>query len=832
MPNSNSTGLDRKFSEGFIDLILAWPKTVLVVFLLITAALGSQATKFTINASPDTLLTKDNVLYTQTQLVNQRFAPQEFLLVTYEPLDHPVLSERTFADLRVLSEELLAIDRVQSVRSILNVPVFSQGPSLLTAGTDLDSLTIESGNYSIEALTEEFTDHPLYENLLVNEDLSATAMQVLFRSNPELQELQSQITQLNQRYQSGDFTPADEAELTRLDALAEPLERELDRVREQEIATIREIVERHDDDANIRLGGIHVLAYQLIQIISNDLAVFGAAIGLGICLLLLVLFRALRWVLIPVVCCACSVLSTMGLFAILDIQATVISSNFIALQLILTLAIVIHLIVQYRESAADNEPTSAPDPASAHRALIRETLLRKIGPCFFAGITTSVGFGSLVFSGIQPVIAFGWMMIIAMGFSISVSLVLFPALLELLPAIRQRNDTRVIDFITATFARITLHHRWLVTGVSLALAGVSISGVMLLTVENSFINYFRPSTLVHQELAYIDQDFGGSTPLDLIYKGPKSSNPDVVMSAETVQMLQLIQYRLGQHEAVGRILSAVNVTDLARELNDGKPLTEYELTAAYWLMDESFREDLVGAFYDPDTGEARINIWIQDLTPGLNRAQLLADIRNDMSEIGIAESDYTLSNAFVLYQDILQRLFGSQILTLGLVYIALALTFLLIFRSVSIAIAAVVPNILSTLAVLGVMGWLAIPLDLMTITIAAIAMGIAVDDTIHYIHRYLEERQSHEYDEAVERTHKSVGVAIFYTSLLVIAGFSMLAFSDFMPSVLFGLLTALSMLIALLGVLGLLPVLLRLLANKPRSRATSTSSPVTAGAAG
>lgn len=811
--NSNATpdkSVGNSLTGKFIDLLLAWPKTVLAAFLVVTAVLGSQAPNFSIDASPDTLLTRDNELYIQTQLVGQRFAPQEFLLVTFEPLNYPVISEQSFEALARLSDDLLALDRVQSVRSILNVPVFSQGVNLLSANVDLSQLTIASGNYDLDALREEFSGHPIYENLLVNEDMSAAALQVLFRNNQELDELNAQITDLNVRYQQGTYTEEDEREMERLQEAAEPLQRELSETRTQEIEQIRAILENYNTDADIHLGGVHVLAYQLIQIITNDLVVFGSGMAIGICLLLLVLFRALRWVLIPVVCCSISVLTTIGLFAILGMKATVISSNFIALQLILTLAIVMHLIVQYRELA--NAPGA--DTASDHdqRDLIRETLMRKIGPCFFAGITTSVGFGSLVFSGLQPVISFGWMMIIAMFVSIVVSLIVFPVVLELLSKKEEKAELGFASATVAFFSRFALKRTGLTTILSLALAAFSVSGLLLLTVENSFINYFRTSTQVHQELAYIDQEFGGSTPLDLIYTPPRQpDNPDLIMSAETVQMLQLIQHRIGEHEATGRILSAVNITDLARELNNNAPLTEYELTAVYWMMDETFREDLLGAFLDEETGQIRMNIWIQDLTEGLNRQQLLQDIKDDLAESGVDESSYQLTNLFVLYQDIIQQLFTSQILTMGMVYAVLLLTFLVIFRSFRVAIAAIVPNILSTLAILGTMGWLGIPLDLMTITIAAIAMGIAVDDTIHFIHRFLEERKAHDYAEAIRLTHGSVGIAILYTSLLIVAGFSILAFSDFVPSILFGLLTALSMILALVTGLCLLPLLLKVL---------------------
>ena len=801
MPSTN------KFTTAYANLLLRHPVIILILCLGLTLALGSQAPRFTIDASPDSLLTKDNVLYTQTQLVNERFSPQEFLLVTYEPHTYPLLSEETFGTLKEISNALLALERVESVRSIINVPVFANSPGLLSANTDLSSLTIESGNYDLASLTEEFTDHPIYENLLLNEDLSATALQVLFRSNPELRQLNSQINALNSLYQAGTLSEDDAERLELLKEQADPLVRELNQTREAEIEAIRDIIAEFDNDATIHMGGVHVLADQLIQIITSDLVVFGTAIGIGICLMLSVLFRAWRWVLIPVICCVCSVVATMGLFAMLDIRATVISSNFIALQLILTLAIVIHLIVQFRESAAADSGASEPD-------LITSTLQQKMGPCFFAGITTSVGFGSLIFSGIQPIIAFGWMMIIAMSFSIAVSLILFPALLAILPAHTQRDEFKFVDKFAAGLAWSSLHGRYVVLILSLAVLAFSVLGILRLDVENSFINYFRKSTLVHQELAYIDQEFGGTTPLDLVYTTTnRSDNPDILMTAETVQTLQLIQFRLEEHAAIGRILSPVNLTDLASQLNDA-PLTEYELTAAYWLMDADFREDLLGAFYDEDSGQARMNIWIQDLTEGLNRQQLLADIRNDMQEIGIAQSDYTLTNMLVLYQDILQRLFSSQILTLGLVFGVLTLVFLLIFHSLRLALIAMIPNVLPTLVVLGFMGWMQIPLDLMTITIAAISMGIAVDGTIHYIHRFLEEREKHDYPEAVKRTHASVGIAIFYTTVLVVTGFSMLAFSDFVPTILFGLLISLAMLLAILGDLCLLPVLLRWLPER------------------
>lgn len=796
-------GLFSGLQAGFIDLMLSWPKTILAAFLILVAALGWQARHFEIDASPDTLLTQGNELYIQTQDVNQRYAPQEFLLLTYEPTAHPLYSEQTFASVRALTESVLAMDRVESVRNMLNVPLFANVTNVQDVSGDLDNMTINDGEFQMQQIEDEFADHPIYADLLINREQTATALQILFRTDERLQELNGRINTLNSASVESDLTPEEQEELETLTAEREPLEKALEQTRIEEIDQLRALAADYADEANIRLGGVHVIAYQLIDIISNDLVIFGAAIAVMICLVLLILFRSMRWILIPVVCCICSVLPTIGLFAMFGMKATVISANFIALQLILTLAIVIHLIVQYRQFAEqDNDLTQ--------RELVRATLDEKMGPCFFAGITTSVGFASLIFSGIQPVISFGWMMIIAMALSIVVSLILFPVLVELLPREKVRKDLSPLVALVKGFRALVLKYQAVVAVLCLLILGIGVSGALRLSVENSFINYFKPSTQIYQELAYIDQSFGGTTPLDMIYTLPdQPDDPDIVMSADSVLSMQRIQNRLARYDATGRILSPVNMTDLAREVNNDRPLTEYELTALYWMMDESFRDDLIGSFFDEDNNEVRFNIWVEDLTEGLNRADLLQSVKDDMSELGIDEADYQLTNLFMLYQDIMQQLADSQITTLAIVYVALTLTFMLIFKSLTVALVAIAPNLLSTAAIFGVMGWAGLPLDLMTITIAAIVMGIAVDDTIHYVHRYLAElKKSGDSDEAVTRSHATVGMAMLYTSVLIGAGFSMLAFSDFVPSVVFGLLTALAMLLALLADLCLLPLLL------------------------
>ncbi|MBI3299788.1 MAG: MMPL family transporter [Elusimicrobia bacterium] len=799
-----------RLASSTVRLVVSRPRAVLLVFLAAAAALGWQARRFRIDAGADTLLTKDNEFYIQSNVVDRRYASQEFLLVAYKPRSWPVLSERTFEDLRAMKRKLSGLERVRSVRSILDVPLVPPG-SGFSAQSDLADWTMERRRYSLEELRRGFSGHPVYEDLLINKAQTATALQVLFKKDEELDAIDGRITGLESRSLRGGLSRDERRTLARLKELAEPLESRLDRVRVLELESIRGILSEYEDDADIYIGGIHALGHQLVQIITNDLLVFGGAIGAMICLVLYLLFRRLRWVLIPAVCCACSVLSTLGLFGLLGFKGTVISSSFVALQLILTLSIAVHLIVQYREYAAER-----PDWDQAE--LVRQTLSRKAIPCFYAGFTNVVGFSSLLLSTLQPVIDFGWMMSIAMLCSIVVCLILFPAMMALFekePAVERLRPARALLGFSARAAR---KHARLTVVLSAAMLAAGAAGLPRLDVENSFIDYFRATTKVRQELSFIDRELGGTTPLDLTYRIPDAERKkDLVLSAGSVLTMQRIQRSLQRHEAVGKTLSVVNFTRLAKELNDGKPLTEYELTALYRTMEKDLRSDLLGSFFSPEDSELRLSVRIKDTTEGLDRTRLIADINADMEKLAVPADRYRLTGLFVLYQDILRQLFKSQILTMGVSFGVLALAIFAIFRSLKLALICAAPNVLSTVIVLGLMGWLGIPLDFMTIMIAAIAMGITVDDTIHYIDRYLEELRAGPSGGAVERTHHSVGHALLYTSLIVILGFALLAFSDFIPSVLFGLLTGLAMALAVLFDLTLLPALLnRFVRSAPR----------------
>lgn len=772
---------------------------ILTVFAVGIVFFAWQAKYFEIDASADTLLEKDNEPYIRMQVAEQRFGSSEFILVAFKPASGDIFSSDTLTTLQELIQKINTMERVASVRGLPNVPLFAELDSI-GGDIDPDQLTWQTQHFNRETLKRTLTNHPLYDGLLLNHDLSATALQIIFKENTKLEKLQADIINIQRHLLSRSLTDAEQEQLETLRAQQDEINDSLDQQRIDEINQLRSLIAGYENKGEFFLGGGNLLAKQLIDIIRKDLMVFGIVIAVIIMILLYWIFRRVVWVILPMLCCATSVLVTIGLLGALGIKVTVISANVVALQIILTLALIVHLIVQYRELSQASD-------SGNHQTLIMETMKEKVKPCFYAGLTTSIGFGSLIFSGIQPVISFGWMMIAAMGVTLVVSLLLFPALL--IAFVKEKRETQDPEFIAAALEKcvkvVKTREKW-ITGICAVVFLLGVLGCFRLTAENSFLNYFSDSTDVYRELSFIDKHFGGSTPLDLLYTIPEQQRQsDLVITAKAVASISDIQKALEEKEAIGNITSIADFTRIAAVTRD-KPLTEYELTAFYQSVDKNLRDDLFGAYFSESDHQVRISTRIQDTTEGLNRADFIKSIRQDLSKLGVDEQHYQLSNLFMVYQDIMSRLIKSQFVTLGIVYLVMGLVLLLIFRSLTVAVICLVPNVVTTALILGALGLLGIPMDLMTITIAAVAMGISVDDTIHYVHRYLKEASSL---EAVEKTHSSVGYALVYTSVIIVVGFSSLMFSNFVPSILFGFMTGIAMIVALLTDMTILPVLLR-----------------------
>ena len=779
-----------------------WPYLICVIFIFLISTLAWQAKYFEIDASADTLLVDNNKHYILSQLADQRYGSEEFILIAFKPNNTALFSSSNLNTLVDIADKIEQLPRVKQVNSIANMPIFSAADNV---SADVANLTWEKQKFDEQTLSLSLKKHPLYEGLLINQAQTALSLQVVFNSQADIEAVNNDIIAIKQHLLNRDLTKRELNSLAQLKKQQQNLNKQLEQTRINEIEKIRTILAPYKKVGSFYLGGNNLLSYELIQIIQSDLVLFGSLIFIVIIMLLWFLFRQLSWVLLPIVCCATSVVMTVGLLAALNFKVTVISANVFALQIILSLAMIIHLIVHYQELVLKHSHWS-------HQQLVLATIKEKIKPCFYAGLTTTIGFGSLIFSGVQPVISFGWMMVVAMLVSFIVSLVFFPALLLAIfnKQAFVKQHKKIENGMSATASFVKARPKSIIF-TSLLLTLVGILGCFNLSAENSFLNYFSESTDVRKELSFIDQEFGGSTPFDLLLDIPDEQiKSGLVISASTVQTITAIQNMLAKQQAIDAITSIADFTKIAQVVN-AKPLTEYELTALYKSLDTELQQALFGAYFSEKKQQIRISMRVQDSTQDLNRADLLAKIHQELANIGIPKQQYTLTGLFILYQDVLSRLVDSQVLTILIVYAAMAVTLMIIFSSIKVAWIALVPNIITTSVIMGILGIFAIPLDLMTITIAAVAMGISMDDTIHYIHRYLAElkREPNNAKAWVKRTNLSVGYALIYTTTVIVIGFGSLVFSNFVPSMLFGLLTSIAMVVALLTDITTLPVLLK-----------------------
>ena len=820
-------------SSFFFDrVVLGHPKTVILCVLIAVGFLMFQARKFRLDASAETLVLENDEDLEYSRLVRSRYGEQDFLILTYTPRDD-LLSEKTLASLKQLRDELNSLDGITSVLSILDVPLLESPPvplKELAGGLP----TLESPTVNRELARNELRGSPLYKDLLVSSDLKTTALLINFAKDDVYYDLLERRNELRQKKTSGTLTLPEHSELSRVSEQFRQHRDKMRRQRHTDILMIRAIMNNYRTDADLFLGGVSMIADDMINFIKNDLKIFGIGVLLFLIIALGIIFRRIRWVCLPILFCLISVVCLAGLLGWFGWEVTVISSNFISLQLIMTMAIVIHLIVRYRELLAQN-------PEAPNHQLVLNTVLLKLKPCVYAVLTTIAGFGSLVLCDILPVITFGWMMIAGLIVSLVVTFLLFPALLILMP-----KDTpgvrRVWRFSpTSVLARFTEARGVLILVIGALLLISSLIGISRLEVENRFIDFFKETSEIHQGMKVIDESLGGTTPLDVIVEfeeagaGSASNEPATVESdsdfddfeefnesvsdekywftADKMSRVKTVHNYLDSLPQTGKVLSLATMLNITEKLNEGKPLDSLGLALLYSESPEEFKNMLIKPYVSVEHNQARFWVRVRDSDKTLRRNEFLKKIKADLPVIlGLEEGHIHLAGLMVLYNNLLQSLFSSQIVTLGITALALTGMFLVLFRSLKLALIAISPNLLSVAAVLGMMGLLNIPLDMMTITIAAISVGIAVDDTIHYIHRFKDEFQKdRKYLNTMHRCHGSIGHAMYYTSVTIIIGFSILAISNFKPSIYFGLLTGLAMVIALIAALTLLPQLLILM---------------------
>lgn len=812
-------------------LILRHPVQALVISTLVFAAIGLGIRNFRLDASADTLILENDkdLLYSRT--ITERYGTSEFVLITFTPSGGSLFTKSSLDHLQRLSGELEQVERVDSVVSILDVPLLRNPPAPLSE-INSNIKRLSSPEVDMVLAEREFDESPLFKNYLVSEDLKSTALMVVLKSNEELQTLFDERTRWKDAARAGSLTRAERLRKGETEEAYRAGKTRADRQRKRTIAEIRSILSRYQSAGTHYLGGIPMIADDMLTFIRNDLKIFGIGILLFLLLTLGFIFRRIRWMLLPMLCCLLSVVVMMGLLGIFRWEVTVVSSNFISLQMIMTMALSIHIAVRYTELLAKH-------PARDRHALISETVRTIFRPCLYTTTTTIAGFSSLVFCDILPVINFGWMMTAGLVVSLLVTFIVIPAALSLLPPLQSVQSRHFGTRFTGALASLTQTRPLLIGLISIAIGALTVAGTLKLTVENSFINYFRQNTEISKGMQFIDRKLGGTTPLEIIVDFAADEAPATATDGEPagddffddfdefeaeadadqekywyspdkLDFIGAVHRYLDARPEVGKVLSLHTVMEFAQWLNGGEKLDGLGTILLFNELPEDFRDIVLSPYVSVTDNQARISVRIEDSLKHLRRNQLLREIEKDLgAERGDRSEEVHLTGVMVLYNNMLQSLFESQFQTIGITVAAILLMFFVLFRSVKVSLIAIIPNLMASLTVLGAMGLLGISLDMMTITIVAISVGIAVDNTIHYLHRFRRElEEDGDYITAMYRCHGSIGRALYYTSFAIVVGFSILAFSNFIPTVLFGLFTGLAIAMALLAALTLLPVLI------------------------
>ncbi len=807
------------------------PFITILVILTFLGFFSYNIQYFELDASSDSLLLQDDEDLRYYRNIKARYGDDEFLVVTISPkID--LFDEKTIDLLTNLKKDLSKLDQIESVVSILDVPLLKSPPKSLAEIAD-SAPTFLSPETDKELAKIELTTSNLYRNLIISEDSKTTAMLLNIRLNVELESLIDKRDALRAKRLDSDLSAMELKELDRLTSEVKSLRKDERNETATMVSDVRSVLDQYKSSAEIFLGGVPMITVDMIDYIQNDIQLFGLLILMFLVIALLVIFKNPQWMIVSMVCCLIGLMIMTGVLGYMSWPVTVVSANFVALLLIFSLSITVHLTVRYRELVKLF-------PEENHSSLIVMTMRDKLEPCLFTTITTMVGFGSLLIAGIRPVIDFGWMMLISMGVIFILVFNLFPALLSLFSKIDHQVKEDKTHKLTNAFANLVIQKPTQILILFTIVFAISISGITKLTAENQFIKAFKEDTEIFQGLSVIDSQLGGTTPLDIIIE----ADPDFFNVEDDENIIEddffdeaffedddgeydiggdsywYNSYRLKTIEAVhdyleslneaGKVISFDTTMDVLQTLNDGDEMDTFFLSVLYKKVPDDVKEALFDPYLSEDGNQLRISFRVYESYPDLQRGELLKKIKRDLtSELGLKESQVKLTGMLVLYNNVLESLITSQILTIGFVFAAIMIMFLFLFRSIKFAVIAVIPSIIASSSVLGLMGLMNIPLDIMTITIAAICIGIGVDHSIHYVHRFREEiLDSSHADVAIKNAHNSTGQAIYYTSVIIILGFSILAFSNFIPTIYFGLFTAFAMLLALFANLTLLPVLL------------------------
>ena len=809
-------------SNIYKKFIIDFPKfTLSLIFILLLFSIF-HAKNFNLDASSDALILEGDKDLKYLREINERYGSKDFLFLTYSPISS-FQEKETILNLQLLKSKIEKLSWVDSVITIIDVPLLNSTDEGL-----MDRLknykTLAHPEIDTKRGFDEIINSPIYKNYVISEDGKTSGIVVYLKKDKRLAEYIKVKDKFYNQSLEGNLTKIEKVNYKKFLEEYEEYKNLYNTRNHQNISEIRDVINKYGENAKIHLGGIPMIADDMMSYIRNDIVVFGIGVFIFIIFTLWIVFKNIKWVIMPLLGCATSVIIMIGLLGLIGWKVTVISSNFIALMLILNMAMNIHVTVRFLQLKKEFNQLSKAEA-------VLETSKKMFMPILYTVLTTICAFLSLIFSGIKPIIDFGWMMTMGLTVSILVTFFLLPSLLTLFSSDQDINikDTEKSK-ITSALGNFSKKSKVLIFGSAIAIFILSIIGISKLEVENSFINYFDKETEIYKGMKKIDDDLGGTTPLNVIIKFPikekkekeddefseweeesdnKEDKAKYWFTRDKMDKIIKVHDYLDSLPEIGKVLSFGSILRVAEDLNK-KELQSLEIAVLYSKIPNEIKKEIISPYISVDKDEARISVRIKDSLKDLRRNDLIQKINTDLNtKLGLEKNEYRLAGVLILFNNLLQSLFKSQILTLGIVMLGISAMFFILFRNIMLAFIGVVPNFIAAFFILGIIGLMEIPLDMMTITIAAITIGIAVDNSIHYIYRFKEEfKKINNYEKTLDRCHSTVGIAILNTSITIVFGFSILVLSNFIPTIYFGVFTGIAMLLALISVLTLLPKLL------------------------
>ena len=810
------------FINQLYKKFLERPKLILVTLILIFSFSVYNAKNFQLDASADSLLLENDPDLNYLRSVNERYSSEDFFVITYSPKKK--INEESLNELKKFVDEINNIKWVSKSISVLNAPLFESSDLPLIEKIKNIQYIVTPG-IEINRALNELKNSPVYKKLIINEDGTTFGIVVYIKDNKEYLSALKTNKNFLDKQQNNKLSEKDLKDFEAHNKILEKLKKEHNKNLESYNIEIRSHISKYKNIADINLSGIPMIADDLISFIKKDITVFGSGVFIFIIITLWFIFRDIRWVIFPLLSCLLSIAIMVGMLGYLNWKVTVISSNFISIMLILTMEINIHYVERYKQLQAEF-------PKKKENYLAYLTTTKIFTPILYAVLTTALAFLSLIFCDIKPVIDFGWMMTLGLFISLFVSMILLPYLIiKFKPKAKPIHESKNSK-LAEIFSSIALNQRFLVLAFSSIILILSIYGLTRLKVENSFINYFDKKTEIYQGMKLIDEKLGGTTPLEIILKFKDSDSKSNKNDDDFFQGSDSNEYKdsywftnfrvnniVNVHQyletlpEIGKVLSFYSILQLGEKINDNKKLGPLEMAILYSKLPDDIKKSIVTPYVSIENNEARISLRIIDSNPNLNRKELLIKIQKDLEEkLKLNKDEFKITGILVIFNNLLQSLFDSQIKTLGITFAGIFILLLILFKSLSWSIVAAIPNFTAALFILGSLGLFDIPLDMMTITIASITVGIAIDNSIHYIYRFREEfKINKNYKKTIEICHKSVGKAIVNASITIVFGFSILIFSNFIPSIYFGIFTGLAMLTAMTLVLTLMPQLIAII---------------------